>query len=479
MTMDELSLNQLGSHTDLNSASRTADGLKVNHPGAEPNLDATLAVGDVAAELAHLRQQNQMLQATCDRLNQTLHTVATDPISWLIQAQVNTPEAPPVFRHPAEPGLVSVIMPAYNAVDFLEQSVKSVWEQELVAPLHLEILVIDDGSKDHTYAMAQKLAQASPMPMRVLTHPHHANRGVAASRNLGIVEAKGEWIAFLDADDAFLPQKTITQWQWLAQHPEYPAIGSYGYNVDEHGQPATGWNSNQIAGDYQTIAPESRLQDPYNFEAFCSGCPIVNSTFMTHRRAIAWAGLFPDALSHQAEDWILFTRIAAQWDIPIVKEPLILYRVHPSSWTTRYFAENLDYGVKLEFLFCMTHWLANRPEFQDQAKRFYRKNLPSYFRVPGRIHALLMYYIALKHGHATGIQAPNSLQPPPDVEAETQRLFEDLELLVGLRRDQGLDMQNLNNELQLLAKLKKYKRAAQKVPGIRVVKKVLEKLRLI
>lgn len=97
--------------------------------------------------------------------------------------------------------LVSVIMPAFNAEPFLAEAVASVCAQTLP---DFEVIIIDDCSRDGTLALAQRLASQDPR-VRVIGLP--VNRGVAAARNRGIAAAKGSWIALLDCDDRYAPDR--------------------------------------------------------------------------------------------------------------------------------------------------------------------------------------------------------------------------------------------------------------------------------
>lgn len=97
---------------------------------------------------------------------------------------------------------ISVIIPVFNAERFIEKAVNSV----LIQPEVDEILLIDDGSKDRSCEIIQRLASERDI-IKVLTHPGRVNRGPAATRNLGILNAKNEWIAFLDADDYYLKDR--------------------------------------------------------------------------------------------------------------------------------------------------------------------------------------------------------------------------------------------------------------------------------
>ncbi|UFK98853.1 glycosyltransferase family 2 protein [Kaistella faecalis] len=97
---------------------------------------------------------------------------------------------------------ISVIIPVYNAEKYIEKAVASVLQFQEVQ----EVLLIDDGSKDRSLEICTSLAQKHPQ-IKVFTHPDNQNRGVSASRNLGIDNATKEFITFLDADDYWLPNR--------------------------------------------------------------------------------------------------------------------------------------------------------------------------------------------------------------------------------------------------------------------------------
>lgn len=97
---------------------------------------------------------------------------------------------------------VSVVIPVYNREKYIERAIKSAIPFECVK----EIIVVDDGSTDSSLEICQNLASIHNK-IRVLTHPRHQNKGVSASRNLGITNAKSTYIAFLDSDDYYLPNR--------------------------------------------------------------------------------------------------------------------------------------------------------------------------------------------------------------------------------------------------------------------------------
>jgi glycosyltransferase involved in cell wall biosynthesis len=113
--------------------------------------------------------------------------------------------------------IVSIIMIFFNAADFLQDAVESVLAQ---THEHWELLLIDDGSTDTSTQIARKYAAQYPRKVIYLEHPDHQNRGKGVSRNLGIRHARGEYVAFLDADDIWLPNKLEQQTAILSSYPE-------------------------------------------------------------------------------------------------------------------------------------------------------------------------------------------------------------------------------------------------------------------
>lgn len=112
---------------------------------------------------------------------------------------------------------VSVIVIFFNAERFLAAALESVLAQTFG---DWELLLVDDGSTDGSSAIAQRFVQQQPDRVCYLEHPRHSNRGMSASRNLGLRHARGRYVAFLDADDVWLPQKLAQQVALLETHPE-------------------------------------------------------------------------------------------------------------------------------------------------------------------------------------------------------------------------------------------------------------------
>jgi len=113
--------------------------------------------------------------------------------------------------------MVSVVTAFYNEEKFLEQTILSVVNQSYS---NWEMLLVDDGSPDGSPAIAKRYADQYPGKVRYLHHENRANKGVCKSRNLGIANATGDYIAYLDADDVWLPEKLERQLEIFQKFPD-------------------------------------------------------------------------------------------------------------------------------------------------------------------------------------------------------------------------------------------------------------------
>jgi glycosyltransferase involved in cell wall biosynthesis len=113
--------------------------------------------------------------------------------------------------------LVSIITPFLNLENYLEATIQSVLAQDIS---NWELLLVDDGSTDKSTAIAKQYAERYPHQIIYLEHDGHSNKGPSISRNYAMQHARGEWIAFLDGDDLFLPSRLSTQLKWVQQYPQ-------------------------------------------------------------------------------------------------------------------------------------------------------------------------------------------------------------------------------------------------------------------
>jgi glycosyltransferase involved in cell wall biosynthesis len=202
---------------------------------------------------------------------------------------------------------VSVIIPSYNSACYLTDAVDSVLAQTVQ---DIEVLVIDDGSTDDTEAVMRRYGP----PVRYLRQP---NSGVAVARNHGIEASRSRYVAFLDADDTWMPRKLERQLTALEQHPQYRACYSAFLKVTSDLKPL---------GVSRSQGQRSVLEDLlFRGNVIGSIC-----TVLCDRSIFAATGGFDPALS-QCADWDMWVRIARVTDFLYLDEPLVTYRQHDSN----------------------------------------------------------------------------------------------------------------------------------------------------
>ncbi len=204
--------------------------------------------------------------------------------------------------------LVSVVVPAHNAEATLRESIDSVLRQTLS---NFELIVIDDGSTDTT---AEILAGITDP--RVI-HFSFANAGPSAARNRGIERASGKFIAFLDADDLWLPGKLAAQVDALHSNPDAALVFSWSDSIDEAG-------AFLKKGNY--VHPEEPVYEQLIVWNFLDN----GSTPMVRHEALSEVGIFDEEI-WLGEDWDMWLRLAWHYPIICVPEVHVLYRVRKSS----------------------------------------------------------------------------------------------------------------------------------------------------
>jgi glycosyltransferase involved in cell wall biosynthesis len=225
---------------------------------------------------------------------------------------------------PASSPSVSVILPFLNAEAFLAETVESVQAQTLG---DWELIFVDDGSTDASRELASTLARQDSGRFSYLTHPGRANRGPSASRNLAVSKARGDFIAFLDADDVWAPTKLEGQLRILADHPGVGFVcGAVRY--------WSSWNGGKDklvptghAQDRPISPPEAAIMlDPIGSAP--SPCP---SDIMIRRQVLLESGGFDERFVALFEDQTLFFRLNLRSVGFFSSEVWMNYRLHPQS----------------------------------------------------------------------------------------------------------------------------------------------------
>ncbi|HMQ29576.1 MAG TPA: glycosyltransferase family A protein [Chloroflexaceae bacterium] len=223
---------------------------------------------------------------------------------------------------------VSAIMIFLNGERFIEEAIESVLAQTYTG---WELLLVDDGSTDGSTALALAYAARHPGRIRYLEHAGHQNLGMSATRNLGIHHARGRYIAFLDADDVWLPQKLAQQVAALEAHPEAGMIYApteYWYSWS--GDPADrGRDSVPPLGlprDVVVPAPTPLLRFLQNRAKPPGTCSVL-----LRREVVAEVGGFVEAFRGMFEDQAFFAKVCLHAPIYVLGEHSARYRQHPGS----------------------------------------------------------------------------------------------------------------------------------------------------
>jgi GT2 family glycosyltransferase len=228
----------------------------------------------------------------------------------------STKEAIAADRRAGSTPTVSVVIPAYNACQTLADALDSVAAQDFPA---LEAVVADDASSDGTADLARRWASAQRgCTIQVLQRG--TNGGPAAARNCGIAAARGEWVAFLDADDVWLPWKLRSQLELVGQHPHAVAFCGGMELVRCDGASRT--RAVAEAAGKPVAAPGSRL---ISLEVLSTYNPVVTSTVLVRKDALAAVGGF-DEQFRGPEDYDLWLRLAARQPLVMINTPLVRYR---------------------------------------------------------------------------------------------------------------------------------------------------------
>ncbi|CAD5107050.1 glycosyltransferase family 2 protein [Zestomonas carbonaria] len=209
--------------------------------------------------------------------------------------------------------LLSIVIPAYNYAAVLPRAIASVMPQLDEGD---ELLVVDDGSTDDTRQVLERLQQVGPGSFRVI---HKANGGASSARNLGIREASGDYLVFLDADDELVPGALAALRKHLAAQPQTRLVigGHVGVFPDgrrrEHLPPAL---AEQPLARLRAYLLDKRIA-------------LSNGACAMHRE-IFERGDYPEAF-RSAEDIPVFAQALANYPSTVLEQPLVLIHKHDDS----------------------------------------------------------------------------------------------------------------------------------------------------
>lgn len=269
--------------------------------------------------------------------------------------------APQVHDPQADAPRVTVVVIVRDGETFIEEALRSIEAQTMRS---FEAVVVDDGSRDRTAELVERFIARDPKRFRLVRHGCGENRGMSASRNLGIQHARGEFITFLDHDDAMLPGKLARQASLLDAHPDVCAVISP--NIRWHS-----WSATRRAGEDARASAEAAVRDevqdlgvacpatiapPGLLPIFLRRTSATPQSPMVRRAAIDAVGGFEDAFTGMYEDQVFLAKLFLHGRVFVLDEALHRYRQHDDSCVRRSHREGLQRAARRRFL----RWLRSR-----------------------------------------------------------------------------------------------------------------------
>lgn len=217
-----------------------------------------------------------------------------------------------------EAGLVSVIVPVFNGARYLAESLDSAFAQDYP---QIEVIVVDDGSTDETPEILARYRHRA----RVIRQP---NQGAAVARNVALQAARGEYLAFLDADDRWLPHKLRTQVTYLQRHPQLDLVYSAWVVVNGADQRQT--EIVESVPEHEPSIDPDRSGWIYN--ALLLDCIVHTTTVVMRRRLLKTVGMFDPEL-RRGQDYDFWLRASRVTQFHKLSTPLSIYRLHEANST--------------------------------------------------------------------------------------------------------------------------------------------------
>lgn len=223
---------------------------------------------------------------------------------------------------------VSVVIPLYNGERFIKQAIESVLRQSFK---DFEIIVVDDGSLNRE---GEKIVRELQKKDRRIRYFRKENKGVSSARNFAIKKAKGKYIALLDQDDLWMPDKLEKQLELFKKSDKIGLVFSDAIYIRDNGK--------KFYSLFRKVSPKRgnvfRNLLVRNF--------ISSPTIVVRRNVLDDVGFFDEDFK-MIEDYDIALRIAYEWEIDYFDKPLAMYRMHENSYTFRSMGVVLQEGIIL------------------------------------------------------------------------------------------------------------------------------------
>lgn len=207
--------------------------------------------------------------------------------------------------------LVSVIMPVYNAEDFLEQAIQSIIKQTYK---NWELIIIDDASVDNSWKIITKFVKDFPEKIHAIRLKKNLNKGGDACANIGIRQAKGKYIARMDADDVAHPRRLEKQVSFLQKYPNIFLVGSQAWVIDRQG--------NNLGEKNLPLTHDGIYKQFFTFN------PLIHPTIMFRKNLIKTKLFYQIKFSANNDLLTFFILLDNKYRFANLKAKLLKYRIH-------------------------------------------------------------------------------------------------------------------------------------------------------
>ncbi|MDT7041524.1 glycosyltransferase family 2 protein [Candidatus Nitronereus thalassa] len=251
--------------------------------------------------------------------------------------------------------LVSVVCNFLNGEEFLQEAIESVICQTYS---HWELLLVDDGSTDASTALAMGYVTRFPGKIRYLEHLNHQNRGASASRNLGMRESKGQYVAFLDADDVWVPQKLAEQVAIFQSHPGVNFVygpGQWWYSWDHQSQIPQSDVIQDLHCSLNSIIPSPQLLPLYLHHNGAAVPP--PSGILVDRGILQQVGGFEESFRSIYDDQVLYAKLGLHVTAFVSGKCWFRYRQHDKQRCSLTVQSGEHHAVRREYLLWLERYL--------------------------------------------------------------------------------------------------------------------------
>ncbi|MEX2382397.1 MAG: glycosyltransferase family A protein [Opitutales bacterium] len=275
--------------------------------------------------------------------------------------------------------LVSVILTFLNEETFIEEAIASVLSQSYE---NWELLLVDDGSTDHSAKLAVNYAQQYPGRIRSFNHKGQSNKGISASRNVGIGNARGEYLAFLDADDVWFPEKLTQQVAIMEANPSAGMVcGTTEYWYSWTGRPKDRKRDRRLpvgAPADSLIQPPVLLKQLYPLGKGVAPCP---SNFLLRRDTVERIKGFEEDFqgpNQMYEDQAFLTKVHLNAAVYVAAACWDRHRIHPNSCVAQVAGSGSYHAVRQFYLKWLAEYLVREGVNDEEIWNSYRPQLWRY-----------------------------------------------------------------------------------------------------